>query len=443
MLDMTRRVVVQRPGLKALVAGGYCAPCVAQEQQAATMALQETYQNNAEVPSTDARWSGILAFEGVTTGDGRHINPGAARWESLPIPLRWAEEDHGAHKGAVVVGMIETIERRTDGALFATGFIDWGSENGQKAYNLMSKGMLKGVSVDMDEVDVELRVRKEIYDRVMSGDTPETPEAVDGYVKVDEGAADDEIMFFLDTLIRAATLCDIPAFKGAYLALDDASLVAAAPIRPPAAWFESPALSEATPITITDDGRVFGHVALWNTCHTGFANSCVTAPRSLTNYSLFRTGELVTDEGTHIPVGKITMSTGHASTRLSAAPAAAHYDDTGAVAADVSCGEDKHGIWISGALRPGLSDEQVRELRAAPMSGDWRQLNGNLEMVALLAVNLPGFPVPRTRALVASGQRMTLLSPVPGADSVRSSAMAMLNQALLKHKLAQWDREMK
>ncbi|MCI4354550.1 MAG: hypothetical protein L3K06_04215, partial [Thermoplasmata archaeon] len=29
--------------------------------------------------------------------------------------------------------------------------------------------------------------------------------------------------------------------------------------------------------------------------------------------------------------------------------------------------------------------------------------NGNLELVALLAVNVPGFPVPRARALVASG----------------------------------------
>ena len=43
------------------------------------------------------------------------------------------------------------------------------------------------------------------------------------------------------------------------------------------------------------------------------------------------------------------------------------------------------------ALRPGLSDEQVRTLRASPLSGDWRYIDGQLELVGALAVNLPGF----------------------------------------------------
>jgi hypothetical protein len=36
------------------------------------------------------------------------------------------------------------------------------------------------------------------------------------------------------------------------------------------------------------------------------------------------------------------------------------------------------------------------------VSGDWRPINGHLELVGLLAVNVPGFPVPRQRALAAS-----------------------------------------
>ncbi len=434
-----------------MTAGGFCAPCAGQELQAQTRLVQEAYEINAEPVSTDARWEGILAYEGVATGDGRFINAGASRWENLPIPLRWAPSDEGAHKGAVVVGTIETMERRSDGAIWATGIIDTASSNGYEAYRLMSKGLLKGVSVDMDEMDVELRVRQEVYDRVTNGSEEAALDVVNGYVKVGEGAMDDEMMFVVDTLFRAATLCDIPAFKGAYVALvgeliasgepvEDA-LVAAAPVRPPVDWFVDPQFSEATPITITDDGRIFGHAALWNTCHTGYQNTCVTAPRSLNNYAWFRTGDLVLDDGSHIPVGKVTMSTGHASHRLSAAPTAAHYDDTGAVAADVVCGEDKHGVWISGALRPNLTDAQIRELRAAPMSGDWRSVGGNLEMVALLAVNLPGFPVPRTRALVASGRTQTLLIPSPVLESTGSKLLE-LNRKLRQIRSDALAREM-
>lgn len=478
---MGRRVVVKRPGKPALVAGGFCAPCVAQELAAQTEAVQKSWQNADRSTPEDARWEGPLAYEALATGDGRYINTGATRWENLPIPLRWAPTDIGAHGGAVVVGLIETLERREDGSIWGTGFIDRSSEMGAKAYELMRKGLLKGVSVDLDEMDIEVRVRKEILDEIREDDDDEDRDddldEVDGYVKVATAAMDDELMVVTDALLRAATLVDIPAFKNAYVSLvqetlladatllevsdallDEAgedgrievtgvredgvllhNLTAAAPVAPPAAWFENPRLDGPTPITITDDGRIYGHAALWGTCHTGFANQCVTPPRSLTNYAWFRTGDLVTAEGTHIPVGKITMSTGHASTRLAAAPAAAHYDDTGAVAADVAAGEDKYGVWISGALRSNLTDEQIRELRAAPMSGDWRKVGGNLEMVALLAVNLPGFPVPRTRALVASGRTNTLLSPVPNNHDTK---LGKLNRKLRELKLAVLDREM-
>jgi hypothetical protein len=463
---MSRRIVVQRPGMAALVAGGFCAPCVAQEMQQQTQAIQKQWQNSDRTAPEDAGWEGELAFEMEVTGDGRFIEAGALRWEALPIPLRWAPTDVGAHGGAVVIGLIETLSR-VGSTIKATGFIDRSTPNGQRAYDLMSKGLLRGVSVDLDEMDVEMRVRKEILDAfdefietLDSEEAPKSPERptpdANGYIKVGEAAMDDEIMAVTDALIRAATLVDIPAFKNAYVALSSPSVGMSAvedvdayglaasggPVAPPKAWFENPRLSEPTPVTIDDDGRIYGHVALWGTCHTGFANQCVVAPRSHNNYAWFRTGDLVTAEGTHIPVGKITMSTGHASIRLSAAPAAAHYDDTGVVAADVASGEDKHGIWISGSLRSTLTEEQIRELRASPMSGDWRKVSGNLEMVALLAVNMPGFMVPRTRALVASGGiRESLITPVPQIEP--STKMGTLNKTLRDLKLAEMRKGMK
>jgi hypothetical protein len=44
------------------------------------------------------------------------------------------------------------------------------------------------------------------------------------------------------------------------------------------------------------------------------------------------------------------------------------------------------------------------------LSGDWRRIGGNLELVAALAVNVPGFPVPRPRGLVASGSMQSLVA---------------------------------
>ncbi|MEV4895107.1 hypothetical protein AB0K48_37590 [Nonomuraea sp. NPDC055795] len=104
------------------------------------------------------------------------------------------------------------------------------------------------------------------------------------------------------------------------------------------------------------------------------------------------------------------------------APAAvAHYDNTCAQIAVVRAGEDEHGIWVAGALIPGVTPEQVAELRRSPLSGDWREVRGRLELVAALAVNSSGFPIPhprvelaqqgRVRALVAAGVGVPLWRP--------------------------------
>jgi hypothetical protein len=86
--------------------------------------------------------------------------------------------------------------------------------------------------------------------------------------------------------------------------------------------------------------------------------------------------------------------------------------------ADVVAGEDEHGIWLAGGLRPSVSAEQVRELRGASLSGDWRSIGGNLELVAALAVNVPGFPVPRVQAgLAASGVQTALVAAGVELDS--------------------------
>jgi len=47
-------------------------------------------------------------------------------------------------------------------------------------------------------------------------------------------------------------------------------------------------------------------------------------------------------------------------------------------------------VWVSGVI---TDKDRIDELRMSPLSGDWRRHKGNLELVAALAVNNPGFPV--------------------------------------------------
>lgn len=389
-------------------------------------------------PAADGRWEGVIAREGEMTGDGRLIEDGALRWDDLPIPLRVAFKDVGGHDGAEVCGRIETVERRDNGDIYATGTFDLGSAAGTEAFRQVSGQMSNGVSIDTD--DVAFRVMERGDANAPGASRDDSPDE-GGRVQVMQVAPDDSIMVIESARLRAATLVAVPAFATArvYAAgqapstsepaeLDenidseekmarsadadllshDALTAAAIPTAPPEAWFKDPALTGPTALVVEDDGRVYGHIAAWGTCHIGQVGKCVEPPTSPSNYAYFRTGALRTAEGTSVAVGHLTMGTGHAGPRDSANAAAEHYDNTGTVFADVAAGEDAYGIWVAGSLRPGITAEQVRVARSAPISGDWRTIRGSLELVGALAVNVPGFPVPRPQGLLASGEVKSL-----------------------------------
>ena len=396
-------------------------------------------------PAPDGRWEGVIAREGEMTGDGRLIEDGALRWDDLPIPLRVAFKDVGGHDGAEVCGRIETVERREGGDIYATGTFDLGSATGTEAFRQVSEQMSNGVSIDTDDVAFRIMAKADmpgadVADSGNEGDVAPDPDP-EGRVKVAAMSSSDELMVIESARLRAATLVAVPAFATArvYAAgqapstsepterdenvdsgekmarsedadpLSRDSLTAAAiPTAPPEAWFKDPQLTGPTALVVEDGGRVYGHIAAWGTCHIGQVGKCVEPPTSPSNYAYFRTGALRTAEGTSVAVGHLTMGTGHAGPRDSANAAAEHYDNTGTVFADVAAGEDAYGIWVAGSLRPGITAEQVRVARSAPISGDWRAIRGSLELVGALAVNVPGFPVPRPRGLLASGEVRSL-----------------------------------
>lgn len=378
-------------------------------------------------PNPD-RFHGIALVEDEETGDKRVFAPGAVYWDEagLPMPFGWQVQDAPGHDNAIICGRIDSFER-VGNAITYTGTWDLDGA-GWETRRLVGGQFLRGISVDTDDFDVVI---------VNPDGTP-----VDPFDMMMEGDSD-PVMLVEKSRLRSATACRVPAFApsgttGAYLAnglpedlqaavdagLDGeavpeegaavAAIVAAGASyastqvteRPPAAWFTAPDLDHPTPITISDTGRIFGHLAAWGTCHIGIQGTCVTPPHSITDYAHFAHGITDTADGPVI-TGLLTMDTGHAAPDLRALPAAAHYDDTGTQFGTVAVGEDDLGIWIAGSVLPSATAEQINRVnRAGALSGDWRRIRGNLELVAALAVNTPGFPIPRLSmaASAADGQ---------------------------------------
>ena len=208
---------------------------------------------------------------------------------------------------------------------------------------------------------------------------------------------------------------------------EEMSLDATAPLAPPAMWFANPGLTAKTPLTVTPEGRIYGHLAAWNECHRDVSQrECVLAPHTKMEYKPFHLGEVLTAEGETVRTGKVIMDTRHADISLGYLAAAIHYDDTGNEIAVVRAGEDQYGIWVAGAVVPEATPRQVAKLRRSPLSGDWRAIDGNLELTAALAVNVPAFPVfamegEERLALVAAGQ---LPAPELDLDALTASVEA-------------------
>lgn len=188
------------------------------------------------------------------------------------------------------------------------------------------------------------------------------------------------------------------------------SLTAAGfPVKPPAAWFDDPKLERPTPLTITREGRVFGHIAPWNARHVGLPGN-VRPPKSRSRYAFFNKGVVETAEGHDVSTGPITFVGGHAPLHADASRAIAHYDETRSAFADVHVGEDKHGIWAAGALRPDVDDIKLRAIRASVPSGDWRPINGGHELIAICQVNSGGFPIAEAAIAASSGEVLALVA---------------------------------
>lgn len=276
--------------------------------------------------------------------------------------------------------------------------------------------------------------------------------------------------------IRGVTACAVAAFAGAYLELDgeadapaeDApadqpAVTAAALLRttaaPPRFAFELPEPEPGmhddgdlygmpvqellveqpdgglgVPVTFTERDwgwQVFGHAARWGQCHIGYLDECVTAPPSMAAYAHFHVGDVLTADGSHISTGALTANCDHAAAHLLAPEARDHYAHSGMAFADVRAVNGELGVWISGALRPSITDDQLRVLRASSLSGDWRRIGADLEFIAALAVNVPGFPIAR-EFVTASGLHMARASLAASAHVDNGQVMSLVASGVVQ-----------
>lgn len=363
---------------------------------------------------------------------GRDFTNVAWSWrnptESL-LPLMLQTETEMGHFGAVLAGYITELSS-ADGAVQAAGrFYDQAA--GAQARDLLLGGRRFGVSVDPGpgtEADVVC-----------------AEEDADGFCT-------DVRMDFSAYEVIGLTMTPFPAFARASIVLGDAAAAGAVAdagaagtddgaaarkrkgytaaasadqerrdairARPPRAWLTmpEPELGDplliaqdgsgnrwGVPLTITDDGQVFGHLALWGECLRNGSQLCLEPPDSAAAYAEFHTGGVVVcDDGTELATGPLVVGCDHYPTNPFQVDRSTHtavrdwYAAQGLKWADARATSGTFGVWLAGRVQPGITDTQLSILRSLSPSGDWNpDGEWGMELCAVLSVNRPGYPVRR------------------------------------------------
>lgn len=435
---------------------------------------------------TGTRFRTMLAPINTSTGDGRRFATGGITLADLPMPFEWARQREGGHDGAVAVGAIQEARVLTVKEALADGWISADAAKGMdpamegvfargvmfddadrermprlaedvaEAMHLATNGAL-GPSVDLDTFEAV---------PVMAGsDDPLTWDMVEEYMEANDGAEPPVELLISAGRVRAATLVTIPAFsetsrpfelieadpEETEAAADTLALVASiqaqARALPVIGMFDAPALAGPTPITWDwDAGRVYGHIATWATCHVGYEGVCVTPPREDGSYSWFNRFTVETQDGP-VTAGRITLGGRHAALSLAAGAAMSAYDGK-TTAAHVRAYTDEYGIVVSGAIEPGLSGGDRAVLERRKVSGDWRDIGGQLSLVEVLALSPgprahsePGFPV-ETHS--RNGRQVTLtasLGPEPGVSYLPGFSSSPVDVASIVRQTLVAERE--
>lgn len=200
-----------------------------------------------------------------------------------------------------------------------------------------------------------------------------------------------------------------------------------------------------TPLTVDEDGAVYGHVRLHGTCYQygggqGDGGYCVQPPPSACAYAKFHVHGAKMDDGSILAVGAITYGEGHES-RGGLLASQRHYNDVATMAAKVVASEDEWGVWVAGEVLDSHR-EMAYDILLSPMSGHWEPDADNenyLEMLAAHIVVTPGYNVRRIVASFdESGNATAIIVPSPWQNRTETGTVLAPKQLSAKdHRRAE------
>lgn len=377
------------------------------------------------------RVAGVAIMEGEVnrSGDGRVMEHGALNWDGmLPFDIVWDRED-GDHS-AMIVGHVDSMSRRADGAILYEGALSETEDPvTQAAINriveILNEGAT-GVSLRWDAVTCEIRVKKSVIDeqmammaQMMSDDPADAPEmelTPDGSrVITARFSVDDALEVTTSARPRHLAIVDTGAWPQASMDLVVTGSIAAAgmidqwlgnehffddpkfgdPATDPRLRYDPERDLWSCPNTVDfATGRVFGHITPMGICLRGRPERCVSPPDG--DLEGFMRGRAPAAGGKRTGVISCGGGSSHCDVGIGIAEATKFYDRVGHGAADVRVGRDRYGIWYAGMIRPGTDPNDVYAFAASDVSGHWEYpLNGvknRATLVGLPAVNVGGFP---------------------------------------------------
>lgn len=319
------------------------------------------------------------------TGDGRLLHRAGRGVRELPRTIFFQKAQAPGHEGSVPVGRVDAVQFHDDGNVEGWGWIIDTEEGRNAALHIAAQVQFHN-SVDLAETKAKLDIS----------------ENDDGELEL--------LIDFTQWAIAATTIVGKPAFADAYAELseeeitacltDDSPLevhvesftvrvdveefVASAALAVPKGDFHVPEPNTLQKITVDGEGLVTGHLGPWDVYVDG-----KRIPRPLDNYASFNQPGPLAEDGTHIETGPIFFQGGHPLRPLSGRSAYEAYGGVENAWCDVRVIEGKLGPWLSGRVRPGVSDEVIYAARASRISGHWV----GSELRAIVSVNVPRFNV--------------------------------------------------
>ncbi len=381
-----------------------------------------------------ARWSALVAKDNLRV-DNRYI----AEFDWLPGEQALSVEHE---KGMVaIIGHVDRY-RKIDGNTFAEG-VTYDTEQGRTATAMAVSGSLRGFSGEPFAL-ADMGVTEEGDDMVFTTSmytlgkmsmvsVPAWPGT--GLLTIELAADDDyagddlvntimasasltgELAFSADDAIAApqpdATEDDETFGFGGLIASGRSALHTYK-----ADSFLMPESPVPMPLTVFDDLSFCGHLAIYGTCHIAYPDRCVTPPKSKMAYTPAMQGTVRTDSGL-LRVARMSIGSGHAAMSLSPRATADFYDKESNCAgfADVIDGE--LGIWIRGHCNMNAPDSILDRFASSAISGDWRKLRNHLELVGVLSVNIPGFPIPEAAQFQMVADRQVSLVAAGAAEMAK------------------------